>query len=144
MTTIIIGGGITGRLAQLFAPDAIIYDWRTQADGNKLTRMYGANYLWEEIPEVVCAPFPVLTHVDWRRPELFSIQRYKEKVGKGDEVKTEWGLQFEEHSTGYEILSMPAARITFEARAVSIDVKEHTVVVQFGAEPGCSLFATTR
>lgn len=133
MHVIVIGGGITGRLVQWLYPTAVVYDWRTAADGSKLTRLYGANYLWEPIEGLTCHPLSVTTHVDWAPARLDSIRRYKDKIGKGDETPVEWGRQFDLHTTGWDLEGVPSSTITYEARVIYIDVEAQRIGVQFGA-----------
>ena len=81
MEIIVIGGGISGRLFQFYVPEAHILDWGKPPKKNKqLTRMYGANYLCEELPDIECKKFSVITHVDGQEATHDSIRRYKEKI----------------------------------------------------------------
>lgn len=129
----VIGGGITGRLVQWVCPSARVYDWRTEAHGTKLTRMYGANYLWEPIDGLTCRPLTVFTAIDHAPPTEASIRRYKEKIGKGDETPTTWGLQFAPVMAGWDLVSLPEAAITYEARVRAIDLDAQELTLRFGS-----------
>lgn len=128
MNILVIGGGITGRLVQHALPEAKLFDWGSPPADGRLTRQWGANYLWKPIPGLSCREFPVITHVDGEPATAASIRRYKEKVGKGDEPQDSWWAQFQEHTTGYEFTSLPPAEIQYGMRVVEILADRRCVV----------------
>jgi hypothetical protein len=134
MEIIVIGGGISGRLFQFYAPDAQILDWGKPPKKDKsLTRMYGANYLWEELPDIECKEFSVVTHVDGKEATHDSIRRYKEKIGKTfDQIH--WDAQFNPLMTGYDIVSLPESRIQYECRVKDIFVKDKKLMLSSGSQ----------
>jgi len=134
MEIIVIGGGISGRLFQFYVPDAQILDWGKSPKKNKsLTRMYGANYLWEELPGIECKEFSVITHVDGQEATHDSIRRYKEKIGKTFD-QAHWDAQFKPLMTGYDIVSLPEPRIRYECRVKEIFVKDKKLMLSSGAQ----------
>ena len=133
MEIIVIGGGISGRLFQFYVPEAHILDWGKPPKKNKqLTRMYGANYLWEELPDIECKKFSVITHVDGQEATHDSIRRYKEKIGKTFD-QAHWDAQFNPLMTGYDIISLPESRIRYECRVKEIFVKDKKLMLASGA-----------
>lgn len=124
MKTVILGGGITGRIVNYLIPDSVVMEANSPI---RMTHQYGTNYLWKEIEGFPSIPIRIVTTVDGQVPTIESIQRYKNKVGRQDEDKSEWGLQFQPETRGHFIQSYPETNIKYEARAYSIDLKEHKI-----------------
>ena len=124
---LVIGGGITGQLVQHIIPEAEILDWRPRPP-SRMTRAFGANYLWEPLEGIPCRSFPVVTHVDGKPPTDEAIIRYKKKIGKMHDIEN-WGMQFVEHTTGYEITQLPEPRIHWDRRVIRIDGAHRSVQV---------------
>jgi hypothetical protein len=130
MKTIVIGGGITGRMVKLVDPTATIYDWGQRPTGDRgLTRAFGANYLWEPLEGFECAEVEVVTHVDGTPATPASVLAYKRKVFKESDGG-DWGLQFKERTVGYELLAFPDVDIVYETRVKYIDAERHVVGLQ--------------
>lgn len=129
----VIGGGITGQLVKYQCPEAVVYDWHTHAP--PLTRMFGANYLWEPIGDLPCTAFDVTTHVDGMSPSMATIALYKEKIGKLSELTDLDTIprQFLAHQTGYE-LTMPRMEVAFGYRVTYIDRSMHRIKFANGEE----------
>jgi hypothetical protein len=123
---VVIGGGINGRMVQHFVPDAFIYDWGS-APTSDVPQFHGANYLWEPIAGLPCRKMKVITTIDNQVPYDGAVRRYKERIGKGEEVYgvTDMtrilNLQFPHHSVGYELERYPPARIQYDAHISHID-----------------------
>lgn len=130
MNVVVIGGGITGRLVQHAIRGARVYDWgAAPAEGQeKLTRQYGANYLWAPIPGIPCRRFSVITHVDGKPATPETILAYKTKIGKADEGDSNWGRQFNWTSEGFDFEHLPPATINYGMRAVAIRPETKTIV----------------
>lgn len=134
---LVIGGGITGRLAQSVWPHAEVFDWRAKGKAHDLTRQYGANYLWEPLQGFECRPFSVVTHVDGAPPTDEAILRYKEKIGKQSDMG-DWARQFQQMMMGYEIVRWPngVGRIRYGMQVQRIDLEAHRLLVsEDGAAP---------
>lgn len=129
--TFILGAGITGRLIQTVVPDTTILESKLRKGMDRLNVYYGTNYLWEplNIPGLKLRPVDVVTRVDGKEPTEESIQRYKNKIGKSDEGKDEWGLQFKTKTTGYVIESYPTANVEYGSYVTGIDMNTHKMEV---------------
>jgi hypothetical protein len=128
----VIGGGITGQLVKIQAPDVTVYDWKPPpvGDQRRLTRAYGANYLWAPIPGLVCREFTVITHVDGRDATYDSVMAYKKKIGKAYDLPVGQFLfppQFTPEMRGYDFVDFPKVDILYEHRITSIDRMNHTI-----------------
>lgn len=124
---VVIGGGITGRLFNFLIPQSVVYDWMPNPRTiGPLTRNFGANYLWRPLDGIHCRAFSVVTHVDGQPPTLEAVQRYKEKIGKRDDV-AEWERQFQLHMVGYDFEALPSVPIQYDHRVTRIDVEAHTL-----------------
>lgn len=131
---VIVGGGITGQLAQMHIPDAEILDWKEDKPNARMTRNYGANYLWKPLPGVECREFKVVTHVDGQPATEEAVATYKAKIGKAGDLNG-WQVQFAPTMAGYEFDTLPPARITWEHRITQIDRAHHTLYFAKGKEP---------
>lgn len=126
-TTLVIGGGITGRLFQAAVPSAQVFDWGPAPTGQPtLTRQFGTNYLWAPLEGLECRELSVLTEVDGKAPTDAAIRAYKQKIGKGWEQT--WGTQFAHAQTAYDLVSLPESRVEYNMRAVAINPIERRVV----------------
>lgn len=137
---LILGGGISGRLAQVVFPEATILE--AGKKGKNLTRMWGTNYLWKPLPIdwMEFRKFKVITTVDKNVPTPESIAAYKRKIGKPEDIG-DWGLQFEHISNGYDIATWPVEpqilwdhtvkHINLRERFVICEHDEFTVKIQF-------------
>ncbi len=128
----VIGGGITGQLIKHAMPSATVYDWKAPPTGDqrKLTRSFGANYLWERIGGIPCREFKVITHIDGRPATLDGIIDYKRKIGKNYEVpEYNGGLspQFTPETWGLEFTDFPKVDINYGYRITQIDRLDHTI-----------------
>lgn len=132
MNIVVIGGGITGQLVQFCVPEAQVFDWGQETD-RKLTREWGANYLWEPIHGLPTRYFSVVTHIDGAAATSDAIRRYKAKVGKSDEADTPKQIeklmlmQFPLRMTGHEFTEPIPATIQYNKRAMSVNLEKHTV-----------------
>jgi len=133
MSVIIIGGGISGQLVQFCVPEAEILDWGRVPKRRlgSLTRMFGANYLWEKLPNIPCTEFSVVTHVDGQEATHESIRRYKEKIGKTFD-QLHWDSQFQPLMKGYDITTLPKPRIRYESRVKEVFVKDKYLLLVTG------------
>jgi len=122
---VIIGGGMVGRVAQRYMPDALILDWGPPPVATPRPQTFGAIYWWEPVADLPCVQFQVLTTIDGETPTPEGIRAYKERVGKGFEVQTRpdaVARQFQPLSHGYAPTSFPApTRIMYRARVERID-----------------------
>jgi hypothetical protein len=124
---LILGGGFVGQLIHTVFPHGTVLDWRAAPRNGETmvqNRSFGPQYLWQPLEGFDCTPFKIFTTVDgaFARPE--NVARYKAKVGKGHE--TDWGMQFETVTTGYDI-AMPDVPVSYGHRATHIDVASRTV-----------------
>lgn len=123
----ILGGGITGRLAGYLWPSASILERNSEEKSNQLTRMWGTNYLWEPLPGFDCPPFKVTTEIDGQIATKDAILRYKEKIGKASESQESWGLQFQHVTTGYEFNHVPRGQLVPSFAVDRIDLSNQRV-----------------
>lgn len=134
--TVIIGGGMIGRIAQRYIPDALILDWNKAPSRNTAPPQLGANYLWEPVADILCRRLSVRTTIDGAPATFDSIVSYKHRVGKADEVQTRWqavSRQFQEESWGYVVSEFPPpTRIQYDAHVVSIDVIRSIIYLKNG------------
>lgn len=119
MKIVVVGGGITGQLVQFGIPDAEVFDWGKMPE-KRLTRSWGANYLWEPLPGLECKPFKVVTHIDGAPATVDSIFAYKLKVGKTNESRLNWSKQFQDTMMGWDFATPIPANIRYDKRAVKI------------------------
>ena len=130
----VIGGGITGQLIQFCIPHAQILDWsKPPKVKRQLTRMFGANYLWEPLDGIECKEFTVITHVDGEEANYESIRRYKEKIGKSFD-QAHWDAQFKTVMKGYNIASLPNVKISYDCRVKEIFVKDKRLLLSSGED----------
>lgn len=123
MKVVILGGGISGRLARyVFGCGTVL---ERGSDKKSLTRMFGTNYLWEPLDGLHCTEFEVVTTVDGLPPEASRIARYKRKIGKPEDIGN-WGLQFEHRTTGYD-LYVPQVPVVFDADVREVDLDRRLV-----------------
>tara|TARA_R110002020_G_scaffold2230_3_gene10403 strand:+ start:14315 stop:15166 length:852 start_codon:yes stop_codon:yes gene_type:complete len=144
MEIIVIGGGISGRLVQYVVPESQILDWGRPPGrkSKKLTRMFGANYLWESLPGIECSKFNVITHVDGREPTHETIRRYKEKIGKSFD-EDNWDTQFQPIMTGYDIIDLPESDIRYECRVKEIFRDKKRLLLASGAQITYDILVST-
>lgn len=116
----VIGGGITGQLVQHLIPDAEVYDWMPSRQPLSLVRSFGANYLWRPLDGLPWKSFPVVTTVDGEPPTFDNVAKYKLKIGKTGDI-TGWERQFQHTMTGYDFVSLPTSRVSYDHRIVEID-----------------------
>lgn len=131
MMDIILGGGITGRLAKQLFPDAVVLERKSKRKSDNLTRMWGTNYLWEPIPGNRCFSFQVLTHVNGATPTAEGIHNYKQKVNRG-EGGHNWGLQFKEKTTGYDFFNVPDVAMHHGVVAEKLDLDKKILITSGG------------
>lgn len=142
MPYVILGGGITGRLAASLWPEAPVLERLPAAKAENLTRLWGTNYLWEPLPGFRCKNFPVTTHVDSAPATEASILAYKNKVGKAAEARDDWGLQFTEKTTGYDLLKVPTCKLVPEFDVQKIDLRNRIVFSSTGLQTYSVLICT--
>jgi hypothetical protein len=141
---VVIGGGITGQLVQYFLPHAKILDWsKPPKRGLRfITRMYGANYLWEPLEGIECNKFTVITHVDGNEATHESIRRYKEKIGKTFD-QAHWDAQFKTVMTGYDITVLPDVDISYECRVKEVFIKDKHLLLATGENMSYDVLVST-
>ena len=140
---VVIGGGITGQLVQFCIPHARILDWSKPPKTKRpLTRMYGANYLWEPLDGIECSKFTVITHVDGSEANHESIRRYKEKIGKSFD-QAHWDAQFKTVMEGYNIISLPNIDVSYECRVKEIFIKEKKLLLSSGTDISYDILIST-
>lgn len=122
MRVVVIGGGISGRIVQLFFNRAVVLEARDEIKESQLTRNFGTNYLWEPLEGFKCRKLDVVTHVDGSEPTEASIKRYKNKIGKGYENREDYMEQFHPHSTGWEIEEYPPCKIQYNMEVKEVDI----------------------
>lgn len=138
----VIGGGINGQLFKFAVPEAVIFDWKPNPPA-KLTRQFGANYLWEPIPDIPCRSFEVITAIDGDIiPTLEKVIRYKEKIGKPGDT-ADWQRQFQPRMRGYEFESFPPTSILYGHRIVQIDRAARTITFDKQGEVQYDLLIST-
>ncbi len=129
MHIVVLGGGITGQMVQWFHPDALILERNPEQRSDRLTREFGANYLWQPIPEMKCKAIRVVTHVDGEPGTDESIQRYKHKIGKPSDIG-QWGLQFKPVTVGYVATRYPLCTVQHDCEVVRVDLERKEVHFQ--------------
>lgn len=129
---VILGAGISGVLAAHVFEDAMVLERNAATQAQNLTRMWGTNYLWAPIPGIDCNSFPVHTLVDGKPPHPEAIVRYKNKIGKPEDIGR-WGLQFEEHTTGWDFKFLPPPQhVIYGAPVFELNIDARTVHFQIG------------
>ena len=129
MKIYILGGGITGRIVHSLVPNSTVLEAEDESKAKRLSQSYGTNYLWEPIEGFNLKEVKVVTRIDDDLPTKESVQRYKNKIGKGSEEESEWGLQFQPESRGYFIMSCPPAEILYGCRVLGIDMDARSIAV---------------
>jgi hypothetical protein len=143
MMEIILGAGITGRLAKFLFPDALVLEKKHANQGRAMTRMWGTNYLWEPLPGIPCWCFQVITHVDGKKATMPAIRKYKTKVGKSHEINSDdWGLQFEEKTIGYDFKKVPEVPVEWGCCITGLDIEKKHVHTASGSYPYTRLIST--
>jgi hypothetical protein len=142
MDVLILGGGASGRMAEIICKGAVILEQHKPAEGEvphkRLTRNFGANYLWEKLPELACEPVEVVQTVDGLTAQPWSIKRYKRKIGKTYETSPEqlrelMQTQFEYRKKAWQILEWPEPENVLYGRAVT-QINPYKMSVQCGEE----------
>lgn len=128
-----IGGGITGQLLKTVIPKIRVLDWRNEdaTSVRKLTRQFGANYLWEPLDHIPCKPLRVVTHIDGQPPTLEKIRAYKDKVGKTADMGT-WSQQFLPEVQGWELEKPLSVPIEFGRHVIGIEPKSRILRLKDG------------
>jgi len=131
----VIGGGITGQMAQWAMPHADVYDWKPRPT-TVLTRNYGGNYLWKPISHdgVTCRPFSVITEIDGKAPTMAAAKAYKAKIGKDMEHPGLWEMQFKHKMPGWDFVTIPDSRIHYQHRLTGIHMGRHVLTFENGTE----------
>lgn len=124
MNILIIGGGFLGQLLHTLLPEARVLDWRAQPPAH-LARAFGAQYLWEPVPNLPCQAFHVVTYVDGKPATPDSIKAYKLKVGKVQDG-ADWRSQFRAVMPGYTV-TLPPARVEYGMRVQTVDLANQRV-----------------
>lgn len=119
MRIVIIGGGFMGQLLGTLVPRARIFDWMPAAP-KQMDRKFGAQYLWESLPEIACRNFNVITAIDDADATDEKILAYKKKVGK-EQDNSDWRSQFKPIMDGYEVLDMPPSRVEYGRRITGVN-----------------------
>lgn len=131
MNLVVIGGGITGHLMKLRAPQSTVLDSRDKP--TPMTRQFGGNYLWEPLKNVQCRSFTVFTTVDGGTPDPSNVRAYKEKIGKG--MDENWRDQFRPEVTGHEIVEWPyVLDIVYGCQVRYIDMTDQRVYMSSGGD----------
>ena len=138
MNTVVLGAGITGRLAISMMPDAVALEAAASDNRETLTRNYGANYLWHPLDGHRCREFSILTLIDGQDPEPNAIVRYKRKVGRictVGEAREMLDGQFKRDQMGYDLLDIPddPTRIYYNCHVDGIDPNTRHVHMNDGA-----------
>jgi hypothetical protein len=131
---LVLGGGITGRMIKRILPDAEVLEGRLKPktpNARDINQGFGTNYFWEPIPIFQTKPMKIVTRIDDLFPTEDSIRRYKNKIGKGDEKVSDWGLQFQPESTGYFLNELPNEEIAYCHRIVHINLMDKIVNTEF-------------
>jgi len=131
----VIGGGITGQLIKFAVPRATVFDWKPPPVGQrKLTRSFGANYLWHPIPGIPCREFTVITHIDGKDATFDGVRAYKAKIKKSYDVPNILvPPQFTPQMKGYDFIDFPKVDIEYGHRITQIDRLDH--VIHFADQP---------
>lgn len=127
MRVVIIGGGFMGQLIQMLIPGSRCLDWQPKAP-SVANRQFGAQYLWEPVPELRCRKFEVITGIDGEDATQDSILRYKKKVGKEQDA-SDWRSQFQTRMWGYQIDQPIPSNVEYGMRVVGINVDERRLQI---------------
>lgn len=136
---VIIGGGMTGMIAQQHVPYSLILDWGPPPAlvERALPKQWGANYWWKPIAGMACEEFDVFTTIDNSRATPEAIHAYKTRVGKAQETYTRPGMvasQFEYQAKGYAPLEFPSpTNIRYKSHVVRIDPFRRHVCLRDGS-----------
>lgn len=120
-----------GQLVKWYVPDARVLDWRTLSNGATFIppRTFGANYLWEALPDLPCRPFTVTTHIDGRPATIDGARAYKGRVGKAYEVVNDTlPPQFQTTMPGYAV-NLPSVEVEYGRHVHDIDTRNREVLV---------------
>lgn len=131
--------GITGQLAKLMMPEAtLLIQGKPSVEVSD--RNFGTQYLWNDIPELETKKITVHTTVDGRTANEKSVRRYKAKIGKEGDMSN-WGLQFKEWTTGYEIERVPQMEGSIcYGDTIDVDINHNRIYVNWTPGSGYFLF----
>jgi len=117
--------------------DFIIVDG--SPDPVPISSEYGCNYFWEAIPELgIQNAIQIITSIDGEEPTVYRIRRYKEKVGKSDDVNTPikveeiMSTQFRYRQVGWKLGDWPLLNIKWGMKAVAINPTMKTIGFENG------------
>lgn len=131
MKMVILGGGFIGQLLQAVVwPKARVLDWASLPPSTP-PRLLGPQYLWHNVPELICRKFNVYTRIDNKDATPTSMRAYKVKVEK-EQDNSDWRAQFAPVMDGYECL-LPQNRVEYNRRAVSINYGSRRIAMADGA-----------
>lgn len=127
MKTIVIGGGISGKIVGYFLPESTILE--KENDGSECQRIFelGSNYLWKPLRGFKCQRIDVFTHVNGMHATYDNVQMYKHKIGKEDERYDMWENHFKFKRDGWRIKEYPKNEIMYGCKVIHIDTHEKIV-----------------
>lgn len=124
---LILGAGPVGRAVSAAFPGSLMLE----AGRNVMTsRMYGAQFVYREIPGFITSPISVVTRVDHAHWNRTSVRAYKKRVGRvGDDDVLTWPEQFMEYRKAYRLKSYTGtAAAEYGRRADKIDLVNHSIL----------------
>lgn len=134
MKTWILGGGSVGRVAALYHPTATVLDWRkapTAPGGNDPAR-FGAMYLHTPLEGLTTRPIAVMTTVDGHPATEDTVRAYKQKIGKPEDMRGDWEMQFPLYAQGHVVTAWPEAEVLWGQVIQRIWMQERTVELKGG------------
>jgi len=100
---------------------------------------YGCNYFWEAIPELgMQNSVQIITNIDGGEPTADRAKRYKEKVGKSDDVNTPTKVaeimrtQFRHQQVGWRLENWPLLNIKWGMKAVVLNPTTNSIGFENG------------
>ena len=82
---VILGAGISGRMAKLLLPEATVYE-KQEKDTQIVNAANGPNYLKTPIKILNCSKIIIKSTIDGKTPTPSDIRRYKKKKGIDSDV----------------------------------------------------------
>jgi len=132
---IILGAGITGRMAKLLLEEAFLYEKQSNSS-TTINAAYGPNYLKTPIEILQCSPVVVNSTIDDNAPSYKTIKNYKIKKCSDLELlpnevdKLTYGdiKQFQSVQTEYTF-NIPLVKVNYNCSVTSINL--HDKLIKF-------------
>ena len=129
---VVLGGGITGRLAKIMIPDAEVYESKSVED--TFTTEVGVHISIIPITELGSEKYTRYIRIDGQEPTIPLIDRYRKKIAREGDLSYGDYRQFEPEQTVYKNELPRDVEIHYSTLVIKIDLVRRVLLTFEGTE----------